>query len=56
MTLVERGLLVDAALQHLKAQRVKFRSEAPYDTPVCRMISIMDPDDNPILIHQRKHV
>jgi predicted enzyme related to lactoylglutathione lyase len=43
----------DAAVKHLRDFGAKFTAE-PYDTPVCRMVIIMDPDDNPIMIHQRK--
>jgi predicted enzyme related to lactoylglutathione lyase len=43
----------DAALAHLKAAGVKFKLDRS-DTPVCHLATIMDPDDNPIMIHQRK--
>jgi predicted enzyme related to lactoylglutathione lyase len=42
----------DAAIEHLRAQGVKFRAE-PFPTPVCRMAFILDPDGNTICIHKR---
>ena len=42
----------DAAIAHLRANRVKFRME-PFPTPVCRMALIFDPDGNTICIHKR---
>ena len=42
----------DAAIAHLRANKVKFRME-PFPTPVCRMAMISDPDGNTICIHKR---
>jgi len=42
----------DAAIAHLRANKVKFRME-PISTPVCRMAFISDPDGNTIGIHKR---
>jgi predicted enzyme related to lactoylglutathione lyase len=42
----------DAAIAHLRANNVKFRTE-PFPTPVCRMAFISDPDGNTICIHKR---
>ena len=43
----------DTAIAHLKAQGVKFHME-PFETPVCRMAFVCDPDGNAICIHKRK--
>jgi len=43
----------DAAIAHLQAQGVKFHME-PFETPVCRMAFIHDPDGNTLCIHKRK--
>ncbi len=43
----------DAAVAHLRENRVKFRIE-PMPTPVCHMAMIYDPDGNSICIHRRK--
>jgi predicted enzyme related to lactoylglutathione lyase len=42
----------DAAIAHLRANKVKFRTES-FPTPVCRMAFISDPDGNTICIHKR---
>jgi predicted enzyme related to lactoylglutathione lyase len=42
----------DAAIAHLRANKMKFRME-PCPTPVCRMAMISDPDGNTICIHKR---
>jgi len=42
----------DAAVSHLRANKVKFRLE-PASTPVCRMAMVFDPDGNTICIHKR---
>ena len=42
----------DAAIAHLRASHVKFRTE-PFPTPVCRMAFISDPDGNTICIHKQ---
>ena len=43
----------DAAISRLKQSGALFRSE-PFDTPVCRMAVISDPDGNSIILHKRK--
>lgn len=43
----------EAAIVHLKANNVKFHME-PFETPVCRMAFVHDPDGNAICIHKRK--
>jgi len=43
----------DAAIRKLKADGVTFVME-PFETPVCRMAIISDPDGNSLLIHKRK--
>ena len=43
----------ESSISHLKAQRVKFHME-PFETPVCHMAFILDPDGNSICIHKRK--
>ena len=43
----------DAAIARLKAAGVKFCTEA-FETPVCRMAIIKDPDGNALMIHRRK--
>jgi predicted enzyme related to lactoylglutathione lyase len=43
----------EAAIAHLKANNVKFHME-PFETPVCRMAFVHDPDGNAICIHKRK--
>ncbi len=50
------GLEVDdfqAALDGLKKKGVRFQDE-PFDTPVCHMAVISDPDGNSLVIHKRK--
>ena len=42
----------DEAIAHLKTQNVSFRME-PFQSPVCRMAMIFDPDGNTICIHKR---
>ena len=42
----------DAAISHLRAHKVKFRSE-PFSTRVCRMAMVFDPDGNTVCIHKR---
>ena len=41
----------DAAVAHLRAEGVAFRSE-PMASPSCRFIQIADPDGNDLTIHQ----
>jgi predicted enzyme related to lactoylglutathione lyase len=43
----------DAAIAELKAQSVKFHM-GPFETPVCHMAFVLDPDGNAICIHKRK--
>jgi predicted enzyme related to lactoylglutathione lyase len=43
----------DAAIATLKQHNVKFSME-PFDTPVCRLAMISDPDGNTLCIHKRK--
>lgn len=42
----------DEAIAHLRANEVKFSVE-PFDSPVCRMAIISDPDGNSVCIHRR---
>lgn len=42
----------DEAIAELKAKDVKFRMDA-YQSPVCRMAMVFDPDGNTICIHKR---
>jgi predicted enzyme related to lactoylglutathione lyase len=43
----------DAALEHLKQQRVKL-AFGPFDAARCRMLGVRDPDGNLICLHKRK--
>jgi predicted enzyme related to lactoylglutathione lyase len=43
----------DDAVAQLKAAHVKFAVE-PFETPVCRMAVILDPDGNKFTLHKRK--
>jgi predicted enzyme related to lactoylglutathione lyase len=43
----------DSAIERLKEHGVTFTRE-PFETPVCRMAIVQDPDGNSILIHKRK--
>jgi|APTNR8051073442_1049403.scaffolds.fasta_scaffold09556_1 predicted enzyme related to lactoylglutathione lyase len=43
----------DAAIAEIRANNVRFHME-PFETPVCRMAFILDPDGNALCIHQRK--
>jgi predicted enzyme related to lactoylglutathione lyase len=43
----------DAAIASLKSHNVPFSME-PFETPVCHMAIISDPDGSQILIHKRK--
>jgi predicted enzyme related to lactoylglutathione lyase len=50
------GLEVDdfeAAVEHLKTSGVTF-TMGPFETPVCHMLMISDPDGSPLIIHKRK--
>jgi predicted enzyme related to lactoylglutathione lyase len=42
----------DAAVARLRANNVKFTLD-PFETPVCRMAIVSDPDGNSICIHKR---
>jgi predicted enzyme related to lactoylglutathione lyase len=44
---------LDATVAALRKQDVRVVQE-PIETPVCRMARIADPDDNEIILHQRK--
>ena len=43
----------DAAIAELKTAGVTFRLE-PFESPVCHMAVIADPDGNSLVIHRRK--
>lgn len=43
----------DETIKALKEKKCKFAIE-PMDTPICHMASVVDPDGNKIMIHQRK--
>ena len=43
---------MDEAAQTLQAAGVKFAP--PFETPVCRMLLLQDPDGNSLMLHQRK--
>jgi len=43
----------DAAIAELKAAGVKFAME-PFETRVCHMALVLDPDGNKLTIHKRK--
>lgn len=43
----------DVAIDHLKKHGVTFLM-GPFETPVCRMAIISDPDGNSLVIHKRK--
>jgi predicted enzyme related to lactoylglutathione lyase len=42
----------DVAVDHLRARGVRFHMD-PFETPVCRMAFILDPDRNALCIHKR---
>lgn len=44
---------IDAAIAHLQAHGVRF-CLAKRESPVCHFCTIYDPDENQIMIHQRK--
>ena len=44
---------LDATLKALREKNVRLVKE-PFETPVCRMARIADPDGNEIILHQRK--
>ncbi|WP_175414941.1 VOC family protein [Nibricoccus aquaticus] len=43
----------DGALEHLKKKKIK-SALGPFDSPMCRMVGVRDPDGNMIVLHQRK--
>jgi predicted enzyme related to lactoylglutathione lyase len=43
----------DAAIKKLKDAKVKFAADA-FETPVCRMAVVQDPDGNKLMIHKLK--
>ncbi|NLT72055.1 MAG: VOC family protein [Verrucomicrobiaceae bacterium] len=43
----------ESSIDELRAAGVKFHME-PFETPVCRMAFVLDPDGNAICIHKRK--
>ena len=43
----------DSAVAGLRANNIKF-TLAPFETPVCRMAIVSDPDGNSICIHKRQ--
>ena len=43
----------DGALEHLKKKKIK-PALGPFDSPLCRMVGVRDPDGNMIVLHQRK--
>jgi predicted enzyme related to lactoylglutathione lyase len=43
----------DAAVASLKENKVQFRAE-PFESPICQMAIVTDPDGNSIVIHKRK--
>lgn len=43
----------DVSIDELRAAGVSFHME-PFETPVCRMAFVLDPDGNAICIHKRK--
>jgi predicted enzyme related to lactoylglutathione lyase len=43
----------DAAIDEVRAAGATFHME-PFETPVCRMAFVLDPDGNAVCIHRRK--
>ena len=43
----------DAAVKAVQTAGVKINM-GPFETPVCHMLMISDPDGNPLIIHKRK--
>ena len=43
----------DAAISAIKAAKAPFKME-PFETPVCHMALVNDPDGNTLVIHKRK--
>ena len=46
---------LDAMLAQLKAAGARVKME-PFDSPTCRTAVVLDPDGNPLCLHQRKPV
>ena len=44
---------LDTEVERLKAQGL-LRESSIVDTPVCRFVSLRDPDGNEVMLHQRK--
>lgn len=44
---------IDAAIAHLQQQGVRFCLDK-HESPVCHFCTVLDPDDNQIMLHQRK--
>jgi predicted enzyme related to lactoylglutathione lyase len=44
---------IEATVARLREQSVVFRGDI-VETPVCRFIVVLDPDESEFLIHQRK--
>lgn len=44
---------IDEWLKSLKSQNINFFMEME-ESPVCRFAGILDPDGNPLMLHQRK--
>jgi predicted enzyme related to lactoylglutathione lyase len=43
----------NAAIKELKAAKIRFVAE-PFETPVCHMAVVQDPDGNKLMIHKLK--
>jgi predicted enzyme related to lactoylglutathione lyase len=43
----------DSAIRRLKAASIPFAAE-PFETPVCHVAVVQDPDGNKLMIHKRK--
>jgi len=43
----------DEAVAGLKAAKVPIKME-PFETPVCHMVMVADPDGNTLIVHRRK--
>lgn len=44
---------LDQLVQQLKVASVTFTHEV-FDTPICRMATVADPDGNEVILHERK--
>ena len=45
---------IQEAIAKLRSQGIKFQSEEPFDSAVCRMIEVQDSEGNSFMLHQRK--